>query len=86
MAVFINLYTYFTKVFKKFMNDTPINHLNKLRLSRAKELMRDESLSLEEIALMSGYKNNSSFTESFKRLIGMNPLVYRKKYLKNSNF
>lgn len=79
-------YTYFTKVFKKFMNDTPINHLNKLRLSRAKELMRDESLSLEEIALMSGYKNNSSFTESFKRLIGMNPLVYRKKYLKNSNF
>ena len=79
-------YTYFTKVFKKYMNDTPINHLNKLRLSRAKELMGDESLSLDEISMLSGYKNNSSFTEAFKRLVGINPLTYRKNFIKNINF
>lgn len=73
-------YTYFTKAFKKYMNDTPINHINKLRLSKAKELMKDKRLSLEEIAKQSGYKTQSNFTEAFKRVIGMNPNEYRKKY------
>lgn len=73
-------YTYFTKAFKKYMNDTPINHINKLRLSKAKELMKDKKLSLEDIAKQSGYKTQSNFTEAFKRVIGMNPNEYRKKY------
>jgi len=70
--------TYFTKAFKKYIGDTPINHLNKIRLSKAKMLMQDESLDIKDIALQSGYKNNSSFTEAFKRLIGKNPKDYRK--------
>ncbi len=73
--------TYFTKVFKKYMNDTPVNCLNKLRLSKAKELMKDKSLSLEQVSKLSGYKTNSCFTEAFKRIVGMTPFEYRKKYL-----
>ena len=74
-------YTYFTKAFKRYMNDTPINHLNKLRLSKAKELMKNKSLSLEQIAKMSGYKTQSNFSEAFKRIVGISPIEYRKKYL-----
>lgn len=73
-------YTYFTKAFKKYMHDTPINHLNKLRLSKAKELMKDKNLSLEEVAKRSGYNTQSNFTEAFKRIIGLSPIEYRKKY------
>ena len=73
-------YTYFTKAFKKYMHDTPVNHLNKLRLSKAKELMKDKSLSLEEVAKRSGYNTQSNFTEAFKRIIGLSPIEYRKKY------
>ncbi len=74
-------YTYFTKAFTKYMHDTPVDHLNKLRLSKAKELMKDKNLSFKEIAIRCGFKNASSFTESFKRIIGILPKEYKNKYL-----
>ncbi len=74
-------YTYYTKAFKKYMHDTPVNHLNKLRLSKAKELMQNSSLSIEEIAKLCGFRTQSNFSEAFKRIVGINPAEYRKKYL-----
>lgn len=71
---------YFTKAFKAFMDDTPINHLNKIRLSEAKHLFEERSLSLSDIATRVGFKNTSTFTEAFKRIMGMNPKDYRKTY------
>ena len=72
---------YFTKAFKSYMSDTPIMHLNKRRISHAKALLQDEKLSLSEIAKRSGYKNLSTFTEAFKRVMGMLPTEYKKKYI-----
>ena len=72
---------YFTKAFKSYMNDTPIMHLNKRRISQAKILLQNEDLSLTDIAKQSGYKNSSTFTEAFKRVMGMLPTEYKKKYL-----
>lgn len=74
-------YTYYTKAFKQFMDEAPVVYLNKLRLSKAKELMKDSKLSLKEIATMSGFMTSSAFTESFKRIIGLMPKDYRKKYI-----
>ena len=71
---------YFTKSFKQFMNDTPINHLNRLRLSEAKSLFYDKTLSIKQIAKMVGYKNETTFTEAFKRINGDLPKDFRKKY------
>ena len=72
---------YFTKAFKKYMHDTPIMHLNKRRISEAKILLNDEYLELKNIAQKVGYKNLSTFTEAFKRIMGMVPSEYRNKYL-----
>ena len=72
---------YFTKAFKLYMNDTPIMHLNKRRISEAKILLRDESLSLKDVATKCGYKNLSTFTQAFERVMGMLPSEYRKKYI-----
>ena len=77
--------TYFTKAFVKFMGETPIYYLNRLRISKAKELMKNNNLSLDEISSSVGYRNSSSFTEAFKRIIGMLPKEYRKKYLRTSS-
>lgn len=71
---------YFTKSFKQFMNDTPINHLNRLRLSEAKSLFYEKDLSIKDIAKMVGYKNETTFTEAFKRINGELPKDFRKKY------
>lgn len=72
---------YFTKAFKQYMNDTPVMHLNKRRISEAKALLRSEKMSLGEIAKASGYKNLSTFTQAFERVMGMLPSEYRKNYL-----
>ena len=75
-------YTYFTKAFCRYMHDTPINHLNKLRLSKAKQLMRTQpQLTLSQIALASGYKSGSAFCEAFKRVLGVSPKDYRKFFV-----
>lgn len=72
---------YFSRAFKAYMNDPPVVHLNKLRLSEAKELFHDHKLTLGQIATMVGYKNLSTFTEAFKNIIGMKPKEYRDKYI-----
>ena len=72
---------YFTKSFKKYMHDTPIMHLNKRRISDAKVLLKDNNLQLADIAKMVGYKNLSTFTEAFKRSMGLLPSEYRSKYI-----
>ena len=72
--------SYFSRAFKAYMGDSPVVHLNKLRLSEAKELFKDKNLTLGEIAVRVGYKNLSTFTEAFKSIIGMKPKKYRDKY------
>ncbi len=74
--------TYFTKAFKAYMNDSPIVHLNKLRISEAKSIMaKNKELKLKDISLMVGYDNLSTFTESFKRVTGYTPKDYRLKFI-----
>lgn len=72
--------SYFTKAFKAYMHDTPIMHLNKLRISDAKSYMFFSNLPLKDIALKCGYKNFSTFTEAFKVVQRMTPSKYKKKY------
>lgn len=71
---------YFSRAFKAYMNESPIVHLNKLRLSEARVLFLNKNLSLYQIARMVGYKNTSTFTEAFKKNVGMKPKKYRDKY------
>ncbi len=75
-------YTYFTKAFVKYMHDTPINHLNKLRLSAAKKLMREHpEMTFEEVGKACGFKSGSALCEAFKRVIGVSPKEYKKNFI-----
>lgn len=74
--------TYFTKAFKAYMNDSPIVHLNKIRISEAKALMiTKKTLKFKEISEMVGFDNLSTFTESFKRVTGYTPKDFKSKYI-----
>ncbi len=68
---------YFSTAFKKTLGDSPQMYLNKLRISRAKQLMEVTEAPFSYIAEKCGFKNQGSFTELFKRMTGQTPTEYR---------
>jgi AraC-like DNA-binding protein len=69
---------YLLRQFKLHTNLTPIHYLILLRLEEAKSLMHS-SLSLAQIALESGFYDQSHFSNSFQKFVGLSPMAYRKK-------
>ena len=55
------------------------DYIASLRIQRAKELLRDESISIQEIAEIVGYNDYFYFTKVFKRVEGISPSKYRKE-------
>ncbi len=54
------------------------DYIASLRMQRAKELLRDESISIQEIAETVGYKDYFYFTKVFKKVEGISPSKYRR--------
>ncbi|MEK3719367.1 helix-turn-helix domain-containing protein [Paenibacillus sp. FSL H8-0034] len=54
------------------------DHINAIRINKAKELLSDNALSVQEISVLIGYRNVTSFIRMFKKMIGMPPGEYRK--------
>ena len=71
---------YFSKVFKQLFNDNFINYLTKIRIDRAKVLLRDVSFNIKEVGKSVGYADSNYFTKVFKRSVGMSPSEYRSKH------
>ncbi|EHO53924.1 response regulator receiver domain protein [Lachnospiraceae bacterium oral taxon 082 str. F0431] len=71
---------YFSKVFKQLFDDNFINYLTKIRIDRAKVLLRDVSFNIKEVGKSVGYADSNYFTKVFKRSIGISPSEYRSKH------
>ena len=68
---------YFSRVFKQYVGDSPITHLNKIRISEARSMFFNQNLSLSDIATIVGFNNLSTFTEAFKKITGTKPKTFR---------
>ncbi|MBF4694969.1 helix-turn-helix domain-containing protein [Fusibacter ferrireducens] len=66
------------KGFKEVTGDTVHVHIQKMRLEKAKELLRHTELSILQIANEVGYENPSKFAHLFKQYNDVTPLKYRK--------
>ena len=71
---------YLGKIFKKNTGNTIIEFLNKLRVSKAKELLVDKRLSIECISEMVGFSDVCYFSRVMKKLEGISPNKWRKNY------
>ena len=71
--------SYFTRAFKEEIGISPINYLLKVRVERAKELLKDTGMKISDIALSVGFSNQQRFNDIFKKYAGATPLQYRKK-------
>jgi AraC-like DNA-binding protein len=70
------------RIFKAEMGCSVMNHLSNLRLTRAKELLRDKGNSIEFIANQTGFANVYYFSNFFKNKVHKSPSEYRKQYSK----
>jgi two-component system response regulator YesN len=71
---------YFSNFFKKAFGVNFVEHLNKVRLAQAKNMLLSTDLSVSEIGERTGYLNSSTFTSTFKKYYGISPSEYRKKH------
>ena len=64
--------------FRRCTGKTPMDYLSTLRLERSKELLKDTTLSIGEIAAQCGFDNVYYFSNHFKHHTGISPSSYRK--------
>jgi AraC family transcriptional regulator len=67
-----------TRSFRAFFRCTPGEYLRSVRLERAARFLSRTRRSLAEVALMSGFTDQSHFTRRFARAFGVTPGEYRK--------
>lgn len=69
---------YFCTLFKKETGTTFSSYLNKIRIDKSKELLKNSNLSILDIAITVGFNNQNYFAMAFKKELGLTPLKYRK--------
>lgn len=73
----------FSHLFKRTFHETYSSYVSKQKLIHAFDLLCDESIPLEEVALRLGYSRGSNFGRMFKAEMGMSPGKYRNLHLRN---
>jgi len=63
----------FHRAFKEITSDSPMQYLKKIRLTKARDLMVQESMKAYIAADQVGYESSSQFSREFKRYFGQSP-------------
>jgi two-component system, response regulator YesN len=73
---------YISRLFKKETGLLISEYLQQQRIEYAKQLLSQTKKSVTDIALAVGYSNISYFSTTFKKLMQMGPIEFRKRYQK----
>ncbi len=68
------------RLFRRHLNQSPIDCLIALRMKRARRLLLEESWQIKEIAWTVGYRNALYFSHEFRRIVGMSPREFRERH------
>jgi AraC-like DNA-binding protein len=64
---------YLTRIFRKELGISPWDYLNRHRVFLATQLLRESSLSINEVASQSGFQDQAYFCRVFKKIKGCAP-------------
>ncbi len=69
--------SYFSKMFHEEMGETFSKYVVRLRMAKSKELLKNTTMRIYEIAEQVGYNDFRHFVKTFKEYEGMTPAQYR---------
>jgi transcriptional regulator of acetoin/glycerol metabolism len=69
---------HFARAFKQSQGTTPHEYLVERRVAHARALLEDTETPLSEIALVSGFADQSHLARHFKKRIGVSPRAFRR--------
>lgn len=77
-SLYINR-NYLSQLYKKVTGETFVTYLNKFRIEKAKQLLREQHYMVYEVSEMVGYQNPTYFSQVFKSITGVSPSEYYKQ-------
>ena len=69
----------FAARFTDLVGETPMHYVARWRMQVAATSLREESVTLGELALRLGYGSEAAFSRAFKRIIGVSPGAVRRE-------
>lgn len=69
---------YLSSLFKETLGVTYKDYLNTIRINESKRLLLNSTYSIIDIAISTGFENQSYFSKVFRKMTGMSPSQYRK--------
>src|SRR5580692_56424 len=69
--------SHFSFQFRASTNQSPHQYMLRLRIQRSKELLADSRLSVLDVGLEVGFRNQQHFATVFRNSVGVPPSVYR---------
>lgn len=69
---------HFIRQFRRVFRQTPHQYLMRLRIDKAKYLLRTTDLPITEICTMVGFESLGSFSALFRKQAGLAPSTYRE--------
>ena len=73
---------YFRKLFTELVGCSPITYIHKIRMEKAKEMLRMEKCKISDVALTVGYSSIYHFSKMFKQYVGISPREFAAKNIK----
>ena len=71
--------SYLTSIFRQQMGISPQEYLMQYRMDKAREILLESDISVQEIALRVGYDNALTFSKIYKNYYGLSPAHYRSE-------
>jgi len=71
---------HFSRQFRATFGETPHRYLQRRRVERAMELLRETDRPVGEICLDVGFNSLGTFTRTFREIVGEPPSAYRARF------
>src|SRR5436189_961892 len=72
---------YFSRQFRATFGETPHRYLQRRRVERAMEMLRETDRPVTEISFDVGFNSLGTFSRTFRAIVGESPSAYRRRYI-----